>query len=399
MSWIRSDFKKYLAQTSPDPLMFHPVRGEGVYFFDQSGKKYLDLISGISVSALGQGHSRVKKAVETQLEKYTHTMVYGEFILTPQLELARLVLSTLPESLDNIYFVNSGSEAVEGAIKLAFKYTGRRELIACKNAYHGSTTGALSLMSDEYYSGGYKPLLPNVQYIDFNSVDSLVAITENTAAVFVETVQGEAGYLPADKEFMTALRKRCSETGCLLVLDEIQAGMGRTGKFWAFEHYGIVPDILLTAKGFGGGLPLGAFIARREVMSALSDKPILGHITTFGGNPLSCAASMATIEEILEGELHLGAVAKGELFKARLREYGLDKVSGMGLMLGVNCGDFSVSQRMVKRCLEKGLITDWFLYETGKLRICPPLIISEQQIHEACEIIGEAYTEIKKSDH
>lgn len=393
MPWERRDFKKYLAQTSPEPLMFEPMRGKGVYLYDKNDRPYLDLISGISVSALGHGNPSVIEAIEDQLHRYMHTMVYGEFVLSPQVKLAKKVIQTLPPKLDNIYLVNSGSEAVEGAIKLAFKYTGRRGLVACNNAYHGSSTGALSLMSDEYYSEGYKPLLSGVQYIEFNSVESLSVISETTAAVFVESLQGEAGYIPAETEFMRALADRCREVGCLLVLDEIQAGMGRTGTFWAFEQFGIVPDILLTAKGLGGGLPLGAFISRKEIMQVLSDGPILGHITTFGGNPVCCAAATATISQILDGDLVKGVAAKEALFRSELAAVGLVDISGKGLMLGVKIGDFEDAKKMVQSCLKRGLLIDWFLYDTGKLRICPPLTISREEIILACTTIGEAWNE------
>jgi len=394
MLWQKNEFKKYLAQTSPEPLMFEPVRGEGVFFYDEKGKKYLDLISGISVSALGQCHPYVVKAIEDQLKKYMHTMVYGEFVLSPQVRLAKKLCSTLPDALNNVYFVNSGSEAVEGAIKLAVKYTGRRELISCFNAYHGSSTGAVSLMSNEYYSRGYKPFLSGVKHINFNDPESLSVISEKTAAVFVEPIQGEAGYLPADSEFLKKLSEKCKEYGTLLVFDEIQSGMGRTGKLWAFEHSGIVPDILLTAKGLGGGLPLGAFIASQEVMRVLSDQPILGHITTFGGNPLSCAASLATLEVILEQGVMDTVLEKEKLFRRLLGNGDLPSLTGKGLMLSLPTASFDHSKALVKKCLKMGLITDWFLFETGKLRISPPLIINIMEIELACDILNTAYKEI-----
>lgn len=386
-------FKKYLAQTSPEPMMFEPVRAEGSWFYDKDGKKFLDLISGISVSALGHCHPAVVKAIQQQSETMMHAMVYGEFVLSPQLALAKKLMETLDASLNNVYFVNSGSEAVEGAIKLAYKYTGKRELISCYNAYHGSSTGALSLMSDTYYSEGYKPLLSNVNHIHFNNPEDIDKITDSTAAVFVEPIQGEAGYLPADAEFLQGLREKCTATGALLVFDEIQSGMGRTGKFWAHHHFGIVPDVLLTAKGLGGGLPLGAFISRQKIMSALSDNPILGHITTFGGNPVCCAASLATVQEILKSNLMEEVPKKEQLFKSQLSKWGVEGVTGKGLMLGVPTRSFDHSKQIVQSCLKAGLIIDWFLYETDKLRISPPLNISEDEIIFACEIIGKALTD------
>lgn len=394
MNWQKNEFKEYLAQTSPEPMLFQPERGEGVFLIDKNGDKYLDLISGISVSALGHCHPVVLEAVEAQLRKYAHTMVYGEFVLSPQVQLAKKLCSTLPDKLNNVYFVNSGSEAVEGAIKLAVKYTGRREIISCYRAYHGSSTGALSLMSDEYYTQGYKPFLPEVKHIHFNQIESLKTITENTAAVFIEPVQGEAGYLPADQQFLEALSAKCTETGCLLVFDEIQSGMGRTGKLWAFEHSGIVPDILLSAKGLGGGLPLGAFITSREIMSVFSDQPILGHITTFGGNPVSCAASLATLETIINDGIVNAVAAKEDLFRKLLADGGLGQLTGKGLMLGLPVGTFEETKAIVAKCLEYGLITDWFLFETGKLRISPPLIISPEEIELACNIILSAFKDI-----
>ncbi|TVQ51490.1 MAG: aspartate aminotransferase family protein [Saprospirales bacterium] len=398
MNWQKNEFKRYLAQTSPEPMLFQPEKGEGVFLMDKNGKKYLDLISGISVSALGHCHPAVIEAVEGQCRKYSHTMVYGEFVLSPQVELAKKLCSTLPDTLDNVYFVNSGSEAVEGAIKLAVKYTGKREIISCYNAYHGSSTGALSLMSDEYYTQGYKPFLPEVKHIHFNELKSLDIITEKTAAVFIEPVQGEAGYLPADQQFLEALSAKCAETGCLLIFDEIQSGMGRTGKLWAFEHSGVIPDILLTAKGLGGGLPLGAFISSKKIMNVFSNEPILGHITTFGGNPISCAASLATLETIIDGGL-LDTVAKKEnLFRRFLTDAGLRQLTGKGLMLGLPVGTFEETKAIVVKCLEYGLITDWFLFETGKLRISPPLIISSEEIELACKIITSAFRDVFETD-
>ena len=392
MQWQRTMFRKYLAQTSPEPMMFEPVRAEGAWFFDEEGKKYLDLISGISVSALGHCHPAVVSAIRNQSEKMMHAMVYGEFILSPQTALAEKLIETLGPGLDNVYFVNSGSEATEGAIKLAFKYTGRRELISCINAYHGSSTGALSLMSDTYYTEGYKPLLPNVRHIQFNDNDDLAKISDKTAAVFIEPVQGEAGYLPVRNDYLKKLRDRCDETGALLIFDEIQSGMGRTGKFWAHQHFDIKPDVLLTAKGLGGGLPLGAFVSRKEIMTVLSDQPILGHITTFGGNPVCCAASLATITEILDGNWMKDIPEKEALFRSELKKWGLEEISGKGLMLGVRTGSFEKSRNMVRLCLEAGLVTDWFLFETDKLRISPPLTINREEIKFACEVIGRCWS-------
>src|SRR6478609_7845587 len=310
MPSIRQQFLQYQAQTSPTPLLLEIEKAEGIYLYGPQGKKYIDLISGISVSNLGHGYPSVVKAVQEQAAKYMHLMVYGEVVQSPQTVLAEKLVSTLPSSLNNVYFVNSGSEAVEGAVKLAKRYTGRTELVSCIKAYHGSTQGALSLMGDEYFKRSFRPLLPGIKHINFNNIEDLQHITKETAAIIVETVQGEAGIRIASPEWFKALRERCLKTGTLLILDEIQTGFGRTGTFWAFEQYKVTPDILVTAKGMGGGMPLGAFISSKEIMSVLTHDPVLGHITTCGGHPVSCAASLATINAITELKLHESVAAK-----------------------------------------------------------------------------------------
>lgn len=382
----RELFLRHVAQTSPAPLALEIERAEGCWLFDIAGKKYLDLIAGIGPSVLGHRHPRVQAAVQQQLDSYWHTLVYGEFVLSPQVKLAQLLAENLP-GLDSVYFTNSGAEAAEGAMKLAKRYTARPNFIACRYAYHGSTQGAASLMSPPDFTLAFQPLLPGIQHIDFNCDEDLEKIDRHTAAVVVETVQGEAGIILPRPEWLQALRRRCDETGALLILDEIQAGMGRTGHLFAFEKYGIVPDILLLAKGFGGGMPLGAFIARREVMQTLTHDPVLGHITTFGGHPVCAAAGLATLEILLEGDLLAQVPEKEALFKKLLVHSAIIEVRSAGLWLAVDLGDPVQVQRVIQHCIANGLITDWFLFNDRSLRIAPPLIISEEEIRLACEVI------------
>ncbi|PHK97971.1 aspartate aminotransferase family protein [Neolewinella marina] len=365
--------------------------GEGVYLIDTAGKRYLDLIAGIGVSALGHNHPAVVEAVQRQAATYMHTLVYGEFILSPQVELATLLCAQLPPELDNVYFTNSGTEATEGAMKLAKRYTGRAEFVAATHAYHGSTQGAASLMWPKDFTQAFHPLLPGITHLEFNDDAGLDRITEHTAAVILETVQAEWGLRTPRPEWLQAVRRRCDETGALLILDEIQAGMGRTGTLFAFEQYGVVPDILLLAKGFGGGMPLGAFVARREVMQTLTANPVLGHITTFGGHPVSCAAGLATLRTLVERpELIASVKEKEALFRRRLVHPRIRDVRSAGLWMAVELADFSEIQWTIAGCLERGLVTDWFLFNERSLRIAPPLTISEEEIEWACGVILEA---------
>lgn len=385
----RQLFLRHVAQTSPAPLMLEIERAEGNYLFDVNGKKYLDLISGISVSNVGHRHPKVLQAIHEQLDKYMHLMVYGEYIQSPQVKLASRLAEVLP-GFDSFYFVNSGTEATEGAIKLAKRYSGRTELVSFKDAYHGSTNGALSLMSDDYFRAPFEPLLPGVQYIDSESFESLQRITTKTAAVFFEFVRAETGTIPVSKEFANALYQRCKETGTLLAADEIQTGFGRTGKLFCYQEYGFTPDILLMAKGMGGGLPIGAFAARQDLMKSLSNNPVLGHITTFGGNAVSAAASLATLEVILSGNYELHVKEMELLFKDRLKHPLIHTVNGKGLLLAVDLGTDAINQKVIASCLNKGLITDWFLFAAGKLRIAPPLTMTKEEAEWACSIILEA---------
>lgn len=390
----RQLFLSHLAQTTDFPLMIEIEKAEGIYMFGPEGKKYIDLISGIGVSNVGHRHPNVLSAIQEQLEKYLHLMVYGEYLQSPQTLLAKALCDTLPEHLDNVYLVNSGSEAVEGALKLAKRYTNRRAIISCVDAYHGSSHGALSVGGNEIFKRAYRPLLPGIKNIVYGSFFQLAEITTDTAAVIIETIQGEAGIKVACSTYFQALRNRCNETGTLLILDEIQAGFGRTGKFWAFEHFGIEPDILVCAKGMGGGMPIGAFIANKEVMGVFKNNPLLGHITTFGGHPVSAAASLATIQIIKEEGLLESVEAKAEIFKKLLIHPKIKGIRNKGLMMAIEFESFDVLKPIIDKAIEMGVITDWFLFCDDAMRIAPPLIITESQIKEACAIILKAIDEV-----
>jgi acetylornithine/N-succinyldiaminopimelate aminotransferase len=387
MQTQRQLFLKHNAQTSTTPLLLEFVKAKGLYMYDAEGKKYMDLIAGIGVSNVGHCHEDVVKAVKKQAETYMHLMVYGEFVQSPQVDFAAALASVLPATLNCTYFVNSGAEAVEGAMKLAKRYTNRTEIIACKNSYHGSTQGALSLMGNEEFKQAYRPLLPAIKFIDFNHLPDIELITEHTAAVFIETIQGEAGIKVPHANYLKALRDRCTQTKTLLVFDEIQCGFGRTGKLFAFEHFNVVPDILLLAKGIGGGMPIGAFIASTALMSVFTDNPMLGHITTFGGHPVSCAAGLATLNAIIKENLVNDVVKKGELFKSLLKHKAIKNVRGVGLMLAVEFESYTINKKIIDGCIADGIITDWFLHCSNSMRIAPPLIITEEEIREACVII------------
>ena len=392
----RQLFFQHIAQTSDFPLGLEIERAEGIYLFRHGDNKpYMDLISGIGVSNVGHRHPRVLEAIHNQLDKYLHLMVYGEYIQTPQTQLAQALVQTLPSNLDTVYFTNSGTEAVEGAMKLAKRYTGRTEIISCFNAYHGSTQGALSLSGDENFKRNYRPLLPDIRHIRHGSLPDLGQITARTAAVIMEVVAGEAGVRVPDATYLQAIRQRCTDVGTLLIFDEIQTGFGRTGTFWAFDGFNqsgvsAKPDILLCAKGMGGGMPIGAFISSAEIMSVFRNNPILGHITTFGGHPVSCAASLATLQVIQEQKLHEQAEAKGQLFRQLLIHPSIREVRGKGLMLAVEFVSFEVLKPIIDRAIELGVITDWFLFCNNSMRIAPPLTITDEQIREACAVILDA---------
>ncbi|WP_316756783.1 aspartate aminotransferase family protein [Pedobacter aquatilis] len=383
----RQLFLQHNAQTSPEPLMLEFVKAKGIYIYDAAGKKHIDLIAGIGVSNVGHCHPAVVKAIQEQAETYMHLMVYGEYVQTPQVNFAKALADILPKNLNCTYFLNSGTEAVEGAMKLAKRYTGRKGFIACKNAYHGSTQGAESLMESDFYSSGYGPFLPNVSFIQHNNIDDLDKITEEIAAVFIEPIQGEAGIRVADLEYMQALRAKCNETKTLLIFDEIQSGFGRSGKMFAFEHYNVIPDVLLLAKGIGGGMPIGAFISSLEIMSVLSHSPILGHMTTFGGHPVCCAAGLATLRTLVDHHIVDEVEEKGQLFKQLLVHPAIKEIRGRGLMLAVEFESFEINKKIIDACILDGILSDWFLHCSNSMRIAPPLIIVKEEIEEACRII------------
>lgn len=389
----RELFLKNVAQTSEFPLSLEIDRAEGVYMYGKDGKEYMDLISGIGVSNVGHRHPKVTQAIHNQVDKYLHLMVYGEYVQTPQTLLAEALVKTLDKGcrkypiLDNVYFTNSGTEAVEGAMKLAKRYTGRQEIISCVNAYHGATQGALSLSGSENFKRNYRPLLPEIKQIRHGNLEDIQKITCRTAAVFIEIIAGEAGVRIPEYNYFIELRKQCDLTGTLLVIDEIQTGFGRTGTFWAFEQFGFYPDVLLCAKGMGGGMPIGAFIANQKVMSVFKNNPILGHITTFGGHPVSCASSLATLNVIIEEKLLENVKGKAQIFKELLVHQKIKELRNQGLMMAVEFENFDILKPIIDRAIEGGIITDWFLFCDNSMRIAPPLIITEEEIRKACQII------------
>jgi acetylornithine/N-succinyldiaminopimelate aminotransferase len=390
MNENRRLFLRHVAQTSPNPLGLEISKAEGSYLYDNTGKAYLDLIGGISVCNTGHRHPRVVQAIKDQADRYLHLLVYGELIQGPQVEYATLLADRLPSSLNSIYFTNSGTEATEGAMKLAKRVTGRTDIVAFNQSYHGSTQGSLSVMGDEYWRNAFRPLLPGIRHVEYNSTVALDAITNRTACIIMEIVQAERGVYAPDRAWLHELRKRCDRTGTLLVFDEIQTGFGRTGMLWGFEWYGIVPDILLLGKALGGGLPMGAFIAEREKMNMLTGDPILGHITTFGGNPLCCSAGLASLQVLL-GEDWIGQVAgKEQLFRRRLVHPAIREVRSCGLLIALEFENFEENKRIIDRCIDKGLLTDWYLFAPQCLRIAPALSITDEEIERACDIILSA---------
>ena len=389
----RQLFLDHVAQTSDFPLMLEIDKAHGIYMFDKDNKSYIDLISGVSVSNVGHTHPKVVEAIKNQSERYMHLMVYGEYIQSPQVDYAKKITSLLPKNLDSVYFVNSGSEAIEGALKLAKRYTGRTEIVAFKNAYHGSTHGSLSVMGNESFKNSFRPLLPDIKFLEFNNEEDLNLITEKTACVLIEPVQGEAGIRLPFNNYLLKLRNKCNETGTLLIFDEIQTGFGRLGKLFAFMEFDVIPDIMTIAKGMGGGMPIGAFISSKEIMSSFKNNPILGHITTFGGHPVSCAAALASLNVLLNEDLIAQVKTKGELFKKYLNHPQIKEIRGTGLFMAVELENFEQIQRMIKAAIKRGLVTDWFLFHDSAFRIAPPLIITEQQIKDACSILNESINE------
>jgi acetylornithine/N-succinyldiaminopimelate aminotransferase len=386
----RELFLRHVAQTSPSPLALEIVKAEGSLLWDAAGKEYIDLIGGISVANTGHRHPGVVEAIYRQTEAYLHIMVYGEFIETPQVQYARLLTSHLPPSLDCVYFTNSGTEAVEGAMKLAKRTTNRTQIIGFANSYHGSTQGALSVIGSEYWRNAFRPLLPDVLHLEYNSFASLEEITERSACVITETIQAEAGIIVPSPEWLQALRKKCTETGTLLVLDEVQAGFGRTGRLWGFEHFGIVPDILILGKALGGGMPLGAFISGKELMTDLTNNPVLGHITTFGGHPVCCAAGMAAMNALLQEEMVENVKTREELFRSLLVHPRIKSIRSCGLWMALEFDSFETNKKVIDACIAGGVVTDWFLFASNCLRISPPLTITEKEIKKACQILWQA---------
>jgi len=385
---LRQLFLQHVAQTSSAPLALEIVKAEGCELTDRSGKKYIDLIGGISVANIGHRHPKVVEAIKKQLDEYLHVMVYGEFVQSPQVQYAKLLTDHLPEALNSVYFTNSGAEAVEGAMKLSKRATGRTEIIAFTNSYHGSTQGALSIIGDEYWRNSFRPLLPDVRHLNYNYFDELKFITDQTACVIVETIQAEAGIIAPKQEWIMALQNKCRQTGTVFILDEIQAGFLRTGKLWAFQNFDVTPDILLLGKALGGGMPLGAFIANKDLMNHLTDNPVLGHITTFGGHPVCCAAGMAAFNVLLESDFSISE--KEQRFRSVLQHSKIKSLRSFGLWIAVEFDSFKTCKQVIDRCIEGGLITDWFLFGSNCLRISPPLIISEEQIEKACHVINNS---------
>ncbi|HNQ61966.1 MAG TPA: aminotransferase class III-fold pyridoxal phosphate-dependent enzyme [Bacteroidia bacterium] len=395
MSSQRQSFFNHIAQTSPFPLALEIEKAEGMYLYDPAGKKYMDLISGIAVCNMGHANPSINKAIKAQVDKHMHVMVYGELIQSVQVRLAEKLCSYLPPSLNSVYFTNSGSEAVEGALKLAKRITGRTKLVAFKNSYHGSTQGSLSVCGNEELKTAFRPLLPGITILDYNDSGQLSLIDNETAAVIVEIIQAEAGIVSSKDQFLQKLAERCKSTGTLLIVDEIQTAMMRTGTLFAFTSENIVPDILLLGKGFGGGMPLGAFIASKENMSALTHDPVLGHLTTFGGHPVSCAAAEASLELITEEHLKSKILSQEKLFKDLLVHKKITEIRGKGLFLCLEFENAQINQDVIRKCLEKGLFTDWFLFAPHCLRIAPPLIISDEEIRSACKIIIDVLNNYK----
>ncbi|MPL54742.1 Acetylornithine aminotransferase [bioreactor metagenome] len=390
---MKQEFFKYQAQTTPYAAGFEVEKAEGSYIYGKDGRAYLDFVAGVSANTLGHSHPKVVNAIKEQADKYLHVMVYGEYAQEKPVELCRLLAEATPEPLEVTYLVNSGAEAIDGALKLAKRYTGREEIISMKNSYHGNTHGALSVSGNEFHKREFRPLLPMISFIEFNNEEEFSKITEKTACVIAETIQGAAGFLTPSQNYFKNLKKRCEEVGALLILDEIQPGFGRTGKLFSFEHYDMVPDILVMGKGMGGGVPVGAFMSSAKIMKSLQYSPKLGHITTFGGNPLIAAASYATLKEVLDSGLMNEVEEKEKLFRELLVHPKIKKVNGRGLMLAVELESPEYTLDVAKRCMEKGLIVFWQLYRNEFMRISPPLTISKEEIKKGCEIILEALNE------
>jgi len=392
---MTEDFFKYQAQTSPSPLAMEISHAKGSYIYDKSQKAYLDFVAGVSACPLGHNHPKVISAIKEQIDKYLHVMVYGEYVQEPAVKLAKLLSSHLPNPLEKTYLTNSGTEAIEGALKLAKRATGRSEMIAAKNAYHGNTMGSMSVMGNEDQKQAFRPLLPDVRFIKFNYEQDLQYITSKTACVILETIQGGAGFIEPKNDYLKKVRERCNQVGALLILDEIQPGIGRTGKLFGFEHYNCVPDILVMGKGLGGGMPIGAFTASSDLMDLLKDNPSLGHITTFGGHPVIAASALATLKEITESSLMPQTLEKEQLFRKHLKHPLITEIRGKGLMLAALTPSAEITNQIILKCQNKGLILFWLLFEPKAIRISPPLIISNDEIIKGCGIIIDVLNTIK----
>ena len=396
---LKEDFLKYQAQTSPHPLAMEVSHALGSYIYDTSGKKYLDFVAGVSACTLGHQPKRVNDAIKKQLDTYSHVMVYGEYAQNPATEYCKLLAKHLPKTLQKTYLVNSGTEATEGALKLVRRVTGRSQLISCHNAYHGNTMGSLSVMGFEERKQVFRPLLPDVDFITFNNEDDIQKITTKTAGIILESIQGGAGFIQPENDFLRKIKERCEAVGALLIIDEIQPGFGRTGKLFGFENYNVIPDVLIIGKGMGGGMPVGAFTSSEEYMDLLSDNPKLGHITTFGGHPVIAAACLATLQEVTETGLIPQTLEKEKLFRSLLVHPLIKDIRGKGLMLAAMLENSDITNEVIFKCQDKGLILFWLLFEGKAIRITPPLTISEDEIREGCAIIIEALNEIQASQN
>ncbi|WP_299527737.1 aspartate aminotransferase family protein [uncultured Lutibacter sp.] len=391
---MKKDFFKYQAQTSPHPLALEISHAKGNYVYDVHGKEYLDFIAGVSANTLGHNHPKISQAIKDQVDKYTHVMVYGEFIQQPQIDLTKLLAENLPKTLETVYLTNSGTEATEGAIKLAKRFTGRSEIIAAKNGYHGNTQGAMSVCGAEQQNSAFRPLIPGVKFITFNKIADIDKITNSTAAVILETIQGGAGFIEPTNNYLKKVKDKCDEVGALLILDEIQSGIGRTGKLFGFENYHVIPHIIVAGKGLGGGMPIGAFISSHEIMSCLKQLPKLGHITTFGGHPVIAAAANATLLELLNSNLIEETLQKEILIRKLLVHPLITEIKGKGLMLAAIVETDEIASKVILNCIDKGLLLFWLLFEGKAIRITPPLTISEDEIFKGCTIIIEALNDI-----
>ena len=390
------DFFRYQAQTTTHPLAMEVCHAEGSYIYDKNHKAYLDFVAGVSACSLGHRHPKVVEAIKKQLDSYMHVMVYGEYAQQPAVELAKLLAKHLPKPLETTYLTNSGTEAIEGSIKLARRFTGRSEIISAHNAYHGNTMGSMSIMGFEERKKPFRPLIPDIRFIEFNNVDDILKITHKTAAVVLETIQGSAGFVEPADGYLTKVKKRCDYVGALLILDEIQPGFGRTGKLFAYEHYNCVPDILVTGKGLGGGMPIGAFTASKAMMDTLKDNPKLGHITTFGGHPVIAAAALATVQEIIEVDLMNQALEKEQLIRKHLVHPLIKDIRGRGLMLAAMTPSAEITNQVILKCQDEGLILFWLLFEPKAIRITPPLTISNEEIIKGCRVITQVLDTISK---